>query len=69
MKLFTTDNSELMTVSAIQAEGRNLVVEGTIMGAMPVRAIVKPAELRAALKLMSFGTLWSAFWMLFRGSR
>jgi hypothetical protein len=69
MKLFTTDNSELMAVSAIQAEGRNLVVEGTIMGAMPVRAVLKPAELRAALKLMSLGTMWSAFLMLFRGSR
>jgi hypothetical protein len=69
MKLFTTDNSELMAVSAIQADGRNLIVEGTIMGAMPVRAVVKPAELRAALKLMSLRTMWSAFLMLFRGSR
>jgi hypothetical protein len=69
MKLFTTDNAELMTVSAIRAEGRNLMVEGMIMGAMPVRAVLKPAELRAALKLMSPATMWSAFRMLFRGSR
>lgn len=69
MKLYTTDNSELMDIASIQAEGRNLVVEGTIMGAMPVRAIVKPAEMRAALRIMSARTMLSAFLMLFRGSR
>lgn len=69
MKLYTTDNSELMDIQVIRADGRNLVVEGSIMGAMPVRAIVKPAEVRSALRIMSFGTMCSAFLMLFRGSR
>lgn len=69
MKLYTTDNSELMEISAITPEGRNLIVEGTIMGAVPIRAVVKPAELRAAMKTMSFGTKMKAAAMLFRGSR
>lgn len=69
MKLYMSDNSELMDIHAIRAEGRNLVVDGTIMEAMPVRAVVKPAEIRAALGLMSFKTMWHAFLMLFRGSR
>jgi len=69
MKLYTTDNSELMDITSITTEGRNLVVEGTIMGAMPVRAIVKPAEVRAAMGQMSTGTKLKAFAMLFRGSR
>ncbi len=69
MRLFTTDNAELMDVSAIRAEGRNLLVEGTIMGAIPVRAVVKPAELRSALFLLSPKTFFSACLMLFRGSR
>lgn len=69
MKLFTTDNSELMDISEITTEGRNLIVEGTIMGAVPVRAIVKPAEMRSALKQMSLGTMFKAALMLFRGSR
>jgi hypothetical protein len=58
-----------MDIQVIRAEGRNLIVEGSIMGAMPVRAIVKPAEIRAALRIMSLGTMFSAFLMLFRGSR
>ena len=69
MKLYTTDNSELKAISSITPEGRNLIVEGTIRGAVPVRAVLKPAEMRAALGLMSMGTKLKAAAMLFRGSR
>jgi hypothetical protein len=69
MKLFAIDNSDLMDISKITAEGRNLIVEGTIMGAMPIRAVLKPAELRRAIGMMSFGTLCKATLMLFRGYR
>ncbi len=69
MKLYTTDNSDLMEVYKIYPENGNLMIEGTIMGAMPVKAIVKPAEMRRALGLMSFKTMFMAFLMLFRPSR
>ncbi len=69
MKLYMTDNSDLMEIIKIYPEKGNLIVEGTIMGAMPVKAVVKPAEMRRALGLMSFGTKMSAFLMLFRSSR
>lgn len=69
MKLYTTDNSELMEVFKIYPENGNLMVEGTIMGAMPVKAVVKPAEVRRALGLMSLKTMFYAFLMLFRPSR
>jgi hypothetical protein len=69
MKLYTTDNSELMEIFRIYPENGNLMVEGTIMGAMPVKAIVKPAEMRRAIGLMSLKTMLLAFLMLFRPSR
>ncbi len=69
MKLYASDNSDLMEVSKIYSENGNLIVEGLIMGAMPIRAIVKPAETRKALGLMSFKTMFAAFLMLFRPSR
>ena len=69
MKLYASDNSDLMEINKIYREGNNLVVEGSIMGAMPIRAIVKPAEVRRASGLMSFGTKLFAASMLFRGSR
>ena len=39
MKLYTSDDSELMDIRRIYSQDRDLVVEGTIMGAMPVRAM------------------------------
>lgn len=69
MKLYATDNSDLMEVQRIYPQGENLMVEGTIMGAMPIRAVVKPAEIRRALGLMTLRTMLHAFLMLFRGSR
>jgi hypothetical protein len=64
-----SDNSDLMEIARIYPESGNLIVEGTIMGAMPVRAVVKPAEMRRALSLMSFKTKIAAFKMLFLWSR
>ena len=69
MKLYAVDNSELMDIAKIYADGANLVVEGTIMGAMPIRAILKPAEARRALCLLDWKTKLHALGMLFRGSR
>jgi hypothetical protein len=69
MKLYMTDNSELMEIVSIQQQSGTLIIEGFIMGAMPVRAVVKPAEMRSALSLMTLSTKWAAFLMLFRSSR
>ncbi len=69
MKLYASDNSELMEVESIERVDNNLVVEGTIMGSMPIRATVKPAEVRKVFKLLSFSTIIFAISMLFRGSR
>ncbi len=69
MKLYASDNSDLMEVERITREGKNLIVEGTIMGSMPIRATVKPAELRKAIGVMDIKTIFFAATMLFRTSR
>ena len=69
MKLYASDNSELMDIYKIYPEDGNLIVEGTIMGAMPIRAKVKPAEVRKAIPLLGIKGLFFAFLMLFRPSR
>jgi len=61
MKLFTTDHSELMEISSIRTEGGKVVVSGTIMGAMPVHAIVSGTELRKGYSMVSIGTMWQIF--------
>ena len=66
MKLYTSDNSELMEVRALRRQDGCLIVDGIIMGAMPTEAILRPAELRAALKLLNFRTALFILGMFFR---
>jgi len=66
MKLLTSDQSELMEVSRLKSEGNNLIVVGTIMGAMPVEAVLTPAQLRQAFKLLSLGILFFIIGMMFK---
>ena len=65
MKLFMQENAELMDVERLKMENGNLIVVGTIMGAMPTEAIITPAELRGGFKLLSFGLVVSIVKMLF----
>jgi hypothetical protein len=53
VKLHSTDGAELMTVSAIERDGNSLIIKGKVFGAMPMSARLKPAEARAALKLLT----------------
>ena len=69
MKLYGSDNSELMDISKMYRRDNELVVEGTILEAMPIVARLKPAEVRQALKMLTFGELMFVVSMLFRGSR
>ncbi len=69
MKLKTSDGMELMEVSGFGREDGNLIIEGTIMGAMPVHAVLTPDQLRAALKLLDLKTVLFAAGMLFRKTR
>jgi hypothetical protein len=66
MKIFGSDNSELMAVSAIERSGDELVLKGKIFGAMPMIAKVRPEEARAALKLLNFRTVVFLLSLLFR---
>ncbi len=61
MRMFTTDRSELMEISSIRAEDGKVIVSGTIMGAMPVQAVISGSEMRKGYSMVSFGTLWKIF--------
>ena len=66
MKLLTKDHDELMTVEKIVREGDELVIHGEIMGTLPVRAVLTPAEARKALKLLDVKTFAFVASMLLR---
>ena len=66
MKVFGADNKELMTVTAIERQGSELVVKGKIFGTMPMTAKLRPAEVRQALRLLGFKNALFALTMLMR---
>ena len=56
MKIFGADNKEMIAISAIEREGRELVLRGKIFGTMPMTARIRPEEVRSALKLLNWRT-------------
>ena len=53
MKIQSADGSELMTVTALERDGNNLLIRGKVFGAMPMNAKLNPDAARAALKLLT----------------
>jgi hypothetical protein len=66
MKVYDANDQELMAVRSIERDGNDLVIRGKIFGAMPMVAKVKPAEARAALKLLDAKTIFFLLTLLFR---
>ena len=66
MKFYGVDNKELMTVTAIERQGNELVIKGKIFGMMPMTAKLRSAEARSALKLLGFRKALFVLSLLFR---
>ena len=66
MKLFTPEKIELLVVTSVAPCPEGLLIEGKIMGAMPMKAVLRPAELRAALKFASLKNIFAILGMLLR---
>lgn len=66
MKLYTSDNTDLMEVTGLRTDSDALVVVGTIMGSMPVEARLVPSELRKIFKLLNLRLAFFVIRMLFR---
>ena len=69
MKLYSTDNSELMRIDAIERSEGDLLIRGKVFGAMPMTAKLRPEEARAALKLLNWRLVLFLLTFLFRRGR
>lgn len=69
MNFYTPDKSLLIEVQAIKPHPEGIVIEGKIMGAMPMKAILRPEEARAAFKLLSWSLTRRILGMLVSRSR
>jgi len=54
LTLFSTDNTKLMEIEALERSGNDLLIKGKVFGAMPMTARLTPAEARKGFKLVSF---------------
>jgi hypothetical protein len=66
MKLTNADKSELMTVSALERDGNDLVIKGKVFGTMPMTARLTPEQARAAFKLVNLRTMLFLLTLPFR---
>ena len=66
MKLTGPDKSELMTVSALERDGNDLIIKGKVFGTMPMAARLTPEQARAAFKLLSVRTILFILTLPFR---
>ena len=56
MKIFGSDNQELIAISAIERDGAELVLRGKILGALPMSARIRPEEARRGLRMLDWRT-------------
>jgi hypothetical protein len=66
MKLVNPDKSELITVSALERDGADLLIKGKVFGTMPMTARLTPDQARAAFKLLDIRTILFILTLPFR---
>ncbi len=68
MKLLGSEGILLMEVESISAKGRNIHIKGKMMGQVPMTAVLRPGDLREAMKMLSISVIWQGIKMLFMRS-
>jgi hypothetical protein len=66
LKLYGTDQRELMTVSGIERAGNELLIKAKVFGTMPMSVLLSPADVRAGLKLLGLPGMLFLLTMPFR---
>lgn len=66
MKIYTPEKAELLRVTAVQTHPDGVLIQGKIMGSMPMKAILRPEELRAGFAFLTPRLAWQLLTMLFR---
>ena len=50
MRFFTPEGGELIEIMNVAPERNRVVIQGKIMGAMPMKAVLTPEQLRQGFK-------------------
>ena len=65
MKLHGSEGLLLIEVESITKSGRNINIKGKMMGQVPMTVVLRPGDLREALKMLSLPVVLQAIKMLF----
>ncbi len=65
MKLFTPEKTVLMDITAITPHPDGLLIEGKIMGTMPMKAVLRSNELQAGRRFLSWALVRRVIGMVF----
>jgi hypothetical protein len=68
MRFFTPEGGELIEIITVAPEPNRVVVHGKIMGAMPMKAVLTPEQLRQGFKFLTPRLIFTLITMLFRRS-
>jgi hypothetical protein len=69
MKIYGSDNKEMMNITALERHGSELVIKGKLFGTMPLTAKLRPEDARAAFKLLDLRTALFLLTLMFRRKR
>ncbi len=70
MKLYGSEGILLMEVESIKGSGSNIHIKGKMMGQVPMTAVLRPADLREAVKMVPLSVIWQGIKMYFsRGEK
>ena len=58
MKVFDTYGNVMLEASSLEQRGDDLVVKGRVMGSMPTTMYIRPEEMWAMRKLLSWSVIW-----------
>lgn len=68
MKLLDANRGELMSVTALDRDGNELLIKGTIYGTMPMTARLRPEDARKVFGLLNIRIFLFLLSMMFRKS-
>ena len=68
MKLYGSEGVLLMEVESISARNPNIHIKGKMMGQVPMTVVMRPSDLRQAVKMVSLRVIWQAIRMFFMSS-
>ena len=65
MKLYGSEGVLLMEVESIKSSDRNIHIKGKMMGQVPMTVVMRPSDLREAVKMLRLSVIWQAIRMFF----